>query len=269
LALDYYLVKRYDYCIVAASKQVTRKRKMAFLEAVAPPAKTPAEFKRRVGSISSSDALSAVAWLNKCKGTAAYRRVLQIRGELEQLGAMLDSLRRQRQDGRARRKGSTTFPTQEEITEEVQLAELYTRFREGHNDFNRLLSKYTFVSAMAYDPDTGIWRFNPVPKGRRGRVIEVSDGRFTVEVDETAVVAALARLAANRELYKAHLCEQCHERWRVSERRMDRFCSQQCREAWYTASPEYDKRRQDIQRRYRENVRLKIAAQDAALKGRK
>jgi hypothetical protein len=219
-----------------------------------------------MGLISSSDALCAVAWLNNFKGTANYRRVLQIRDELEQLGAMLDSLCRQRQEGRARRKGRTTFPTQGEITKEVQLAELYTRFSERHNDFNRLLSKYTFVSAMAYDPDTGIWRFNPLPKGGRGRIIKVSDGRLTVEVDETAVVAALARLAANRELYKARLCEQCHERWRVSERRMDRFCSQQCREAWYTASPEYDKRRRDIQRRYRENIRRKITAQE---KGRK
>jgi len=250
---------------VVASKKVTDKRKIAFIEAVAPQPRTRTEFKRRMRSISWNDAFTAVEWLNANKRTAAYRRVIQIRGELEQLGTMLDSLRQQRQEGRARRTGRTTLPSQEEI---VQFAELHNRFRERHNDLNRLLSKYTFEPALAYDLDTGIWRFNPVPKGRRGPVIEISEGIFTLEVDETAVVAALARLAANRELYKARLCEQCHEVWRVSERKMDRFCSQQCREVWYTASPEYDKRRRDIQRRYRENVNLKNAAQDAARKGR-
>jgi hypothetical protein len=251
---------------VVEGNKVTRRRKITFTSAVAPPPKTRTEFKRRGRLLSLSDALIAVDWLNAAKGTAAYRRVVQIRGELEQLSTMLDSLRHQRQEGRARRKGRTTLPSQAEMAEEAQL---YTGFRERHNAFNRLLSKYTFVPVMACDLDTGIWRFNPVPKGRRGRVIEVSDGRWTVEVDEAAAVAALARLAANRELYKVRLCEQCHERWFISERRMDRFCSPRCREAWYAESPEYDKRRQDIQRRYRENLRLKIAAQNAALKGTK
>jgi hypothetical protein len=117
---------------------------------------------------------------------------------------------------------------------------------------------------MACDPPSGVWRYNAVPRKARGQQIEIAHQGITVQVNKAAVVAALTRLAANRELYKVRLCEQCRERWRVSERKMDRFCSPECREGWHTKSPDYSERRQEIQRRYRKKLKLKRAAEDAA-----
>ena len=248
---------------------VTRSR-IQFPKGTAPQAQaqTRAEFKRRIRSISLTDAFTAVEWLNAMRGTAQYGRVLAVRQELEELGAMLDSLSRQRREARERRKGRTALPSREE---EIQLAELYTRFRVRHNDFNRLLSKYTFEPVLGYDPDTGIWRFNPVPKDMRGRAIEVSVGNLTVQVNEASVVAALARLAANRELHKVRLCEQCKQNWRISERQIDRYCSQACREAFYRAQPDFKRRKARNQKNWRQKdnreAAMELARAQALLKG--
>ena len=221
----------------------------------APRPKTQTELKRRNLTLSYSDAYLVVEWLNATKGTAAYRRVLDIRNELEELGAILVNLRHQREASRAKRP-----TTREEILEDSKeiskRAQLQDQFRERHNAFNRLLNRYTFVPAMAYDINTGIWRGSMVPKNSKHRkTVDVSDGQFTVAVDETVVVAALTRLAANRELYKARLCEQCKEIWRVSERQIDRFCSQQCREEYRWSSPEAKEKHARHQRKYREQLK--------------
>gem|GEM_PF-1519682 len=249
---------------------VTGRRKVAFTEAVAPRPKTQAEFERRQRSLSASDALIVVAWLNSVRRTAAYRRVVAVRQEVEDLGLMLNSLHHEKQTARAQRRGNQSQISPQAMKEFDEYAARYRQFRERHNALNRLLSRYAFAPALAPDLDSGIWRFNAVPKSIRGPAIQVSvsDGNLTIQVNETAVIGALARLAAGRELYKVRLCEQCHERWRVSERRMDRFCSPGCREAWYAESPDYGERRRAIQRRYRENFKLKIAAANAARKGR-
>jgi hypothetical protein len=252
---------------VVDNNAVTRKQKIAFTEAVAPQPKTQTEIERRARSLSFSDASIAVEWLNATKGTAEYRRALAIRQELEELGATMDSLRQQMQGSTARKaklKGRQTPFSPQEVEEYAQRAKVRIAFRERHNALNRTLAKYAFVPVMAYDPSLSMWRCASVPKATRGHTVQVSDGALTVHVNESAVIAALARLAANRELYKARLCEQCHESWRVSERMMDRFCSPECRTAWYMKSPDYKKRRQDIQQRYRDGLRTK----DAARKGR-
>jgi hypothetical protein len=208
--------------------------------------------KARGRSISFSDASIAVEWLNATNGTKAQQRVLDVRHELEELGATLDSLSQQRQEGRAARKGRRTPPSPDDMKDATQYAERYTLFRERHNALNLILSRYAFVPVLAWDLDTGIWRCSAVPRDVRGRTIQVSDGGMTVQVNEAAVVAALARLAANRKLHKVRLCEECRERWQVAERKVDRFCSAKCREAYYAHSPEYLPKKAEAQRRYRE-----------------
>ena len=224
---------------------VTRS-KATFTETIAPHPQTPAELEHRIRSLSLTDALIAVEWLNAAKGTMARARVLDIRTQLEYVGAMLDSLP----------KGLSG----------PKLNELRIR----HNALNVDLSRYTFCPVMAYDLSSGVWRYNAIPQNARGREIEVTHQGVTVRVDEAAVVAAFARLAANRELHKVRLCEQCKENWRVSERQIDRFCSQQCREAHYRAQPEFKTRRKKIQKDYRSNQKRKDAKAlaDVRLSGR-
>lgn len=229
-------------------------RSHPFTQAIAPRPRTQTELTRRSRTLSFSDASIAVAWLNATRGSAAYRRVLTLRQELEDLGVMLDSLSQQRREGKALRKRRQAPMSQEELKETLRRAESCTRFRERHNALNRLLYRYAFVPVMAYDLDARIWRCSSAPKATRGRTIEVSDGTLTVEVDEGAVVGALARLAANRGLFKARLCPMCQERWHVSERQMDRFCSTECREKFRLSQPESRERHTRQQREYRQRL---------------
>lgn len=233
---------------------VTHKRQAAFIEAVAPRPKTQTEMARRIRSLSSGDALLAVEWLNAAKRTAAYRRAVKVRSELEELGVMLDNLRQQRKAWKGRRAKSDAEVLGNARTA-IAMAELAEQFRQRHNALNALLTRYAHVPALAYNIDSRIWRFGMVPKHPRGPEINISDESFNVRVTESTVVAALARLAANRELYKVRLCETCGEHWRVSERKIDRFCSQKCRESFYAKSPEYRQRKAANQRNYRERLK--------------
>lgn len=227
---------------------VTRKN-VDFTQSIAPHPRTPREFKQRVRSISLTDALIAVEWLNAAKGSADRTRVLGIRADLEHIGKMLASLR----------NGGL---------EKAKLNELAIR----QNQLNETFSHYTFCPVMAYDAKTGAWRYNAVPKKGSGLELEVTHHGMQVRINEAAVVAALARLAANGELHKVRLCEQCKENWRVSEREIDRFCSAECRQAHYEKRPEFKDRRQEIQRQYRDRQKKEdakaLALVRAQLKGR-
>ena len=130
------------------------------------------------------------------------------------------------------------------------MAEMEEQFRQHHNALNLQLARYIHIPALAYSPDYGVWRFGMVPKHPRGPEIKLSDESFDVLVNESTVIAALCRLAANRELHKVRLCEMCGERWRVSERKIDKFCSQKCREAFYAKSDEYRERKATNQRNF-------------------
>jgi hypothetical protein len=238
---------------------VTQRKAISGIETSAP--KTQTESRRRLRSIAYSDAMLTVEWLNATQRTAAYQRVLVVRRELEDLGRLLKGLKEQEQAREQRQKRFTqkplepipeNFPPVESIR---AIAEAHIKpreqFRERHNAFNKLIGRYTLTPLMEYSPKYDIWRFNAVPKGLRGPKI-IIDG---IRVDESTVVAALCRLAARRELYKVRLCELCRECWRVSEREMDKFCSQKCREAFYAQSSDFRDRKAKNQQKYRENMK--------------
>jgi hypothetical protein len=227
--------------------------KARFLEAIKPRPKI------HIRSLSLTDALIAAEWLNVA-GTAERKRVLQIRDELEQLREILNTLHQQSQESRARRKGRRTPPSDDEMKDALRYSELHKQLRERHNNLNETLSHYSFCPVMACDPPSPVWRYNAVPKTTRGRQIEVTHEGITVQVNEAAVIAALARLAANGELHKLRLCAQCQEHWRVSEREIDRFCSDDCREESYKGRPEVKDRRQKSQKAWREREKKKDAA---------
>jgi hypothetical protein len=236
---------------------VTKKKKVGFVEAIAPRPKTQTEMKRRVRSLSSTDAAIAVEWLNEAQHTAAYRRVLMVRGELEELGETLERLRQQRQEWKSRkfRRSKSDAEILNNLSVSTSMATLQEHFREHHNALNLRLARYAHVPALAYNLDSGIWRFGMVPKRPGGPEIVIEDQLLRVRINEAAVIAALCRLAANRELHKVRLCEMCGERWRISERQIDRFCSPKCRDAFHINSPDYKERKAANQRKYREGLK--------------
>ena len=229
----------------------TNNRNVKFVEVIAPRPKTQTEHKRRVRSLSSSSAILAVTWLNAANGTAAFSRVLEVRTELTELGAALDKTKWKPRAIKPGTREEIVHARMSEANRFLLYSQERERFRVRHNALNQRLARYAYVPALAYG-DTGVWRFAMVPMSSRGpHVVLESDG-VPVEVSEASVVAALCRLAASRELYKIKLCETCGLRWRVAERRMDRFCSQKCREAFHTNSDEYREKKAEHQRQYRE-----------------
>ena len=174
-----------------------------------------------------------MAWLNATKKSPAHKRVVGLRAEMEYLGAMLESIRQEKP---------------------VNLAEARLR----HKKLTQDLARYAFRPAMPCDLETGTWRYLAVAKGASKPIVDITDGRLTVPVSETDVIAALARLAANRELFKAHLCEQCREVWHTAVRKIDRFCSSECRERFRGTNEESRERHARHQREYRERLKSHV-----------
>ncbi len=227
------------------------KRRLRFLETVAPHPKTRTEFKRRTRAISISDAELIVRWLNASRGTVSRKRILSIRQELEEWGTEFDALRQHEKELRE-------MNPLKAVQAKRKFAKQLEHFRKRHNALSMQLSNYNrFRPVLDYSVDTGELHYTLVSDdGWRGFNLRVSDeNEITVTVKESDVVAALARLAANRELRKVHLCVMCKDRWHLVLRRIDKFCSKECRENYHTHSPEYLERKRKSQSDYRERLK--------------
>jgi hypothetical protein len=229
-----------------------------FSRAVAPASRTQTELKLRNRALLLSGADLAVAWLNGTKGTEPYERVTRIRAQFEQLGAMLDFIHRQRetlkQDALPHRQDQEAWSRRGFA--HIGLGKLRVDFRRRHNALNRALAAYAFRPVMAYDPsfELGIWRYTAVPRNPSGLSIKVPDGEQLIRVSAANVVSTFAQLAANRELFRVHLCDQCRAQWHSPVRRMDRFCSARCREQFRQTDQESRKRHARAQAEHRRRL---------------
>jgi hypothetical protein len=208
------------------------------------PRKTQTQWKQRdIRSPSFMDAALTVEWLNASKGTTAYRHVLALRTELEALRVELDKPFQ-----------PIHWETAERPTaQSAEHLQRLNKIADRHRQLNLLLGKYTFKNQMAYHLNPPRWWLTMLPKNPRGPQIEIENsiGFPKIRVTEAWVAAALARLAASRQLPTVHLCENCQERWHVALRSIDRFCSDECREHFHTHSDAYRERKRNSQREYR------------------
>lgn len=112
--------------------------------------------------------------------------------------------------------------------------------RKTHKSLTELLSEYKFTITLALNSNDGITiHSRPISPG--------------IEQSELIAVQTLIRLYSDHELLKIKLCEKCLKNWCLSNRNMDRFCSQGCREDSYKKDPSFRERNARNQRRYREN----------------
>lgn len=196
------------------------------------------------------DASNAIEWLNAAKGTESYRRVLGIRKKLIELETMLDAL--------VKRKGVARH-TAQEIADHSKLQD--DCFQRNF-ELNRTLAQYPFVPVVFFNPLSGARIIFAKPKREFGRVLKLSSvirvgtktltgGAPPFRIDETAVIFALTRLAANHDLQQVRLCEKCGRRWFFSLRTIDRFCSGECRKSFHSKSEEGKLKHRAAQKRYR------------------
>jgi hypothetical protein len=217
------------------------------------PGKIQTRWKQRdIRSPAFMSAALTVEWLNASKGTAAYRRVLALRTELEALRVELDKPFQGIEWETADR------PTAKSAEHLRRLHE----FTKRHDQLNVLLGRYSFKKALAYNVSDRRWWLTDIAKNPRGPEVEIENevGFPKIRVTEAWVAAALASLASSRELSKVRLCDNCRERWLVSIRpTMDRFCSDKCRDHFHTHSDAYRERKAANQRNYRKNLKDGIA----------
>jgi hypothetical protein len=188
-----------------------------------------------------------VAWLNAAQGTPAYRRVLNVRRELENIGNTLADLRLRLVEAvKALRRAPQKMNEMNRIRE---------RFRKRHNALNKILSRYLFVPALAYSVETGLWRFNTIPRRTNSQVVKLNDQIGVIRVSEASVIAGLARIATNRELNKIRLCEHCGKRWVFARRKIDKFCCGNCRVSFHVRSEEGKRNHRKAQAEYRLRTR--------------
>jgi hypothetical protein len=131
------------------------------------------------------------------------------------------------------------------------------QFHDRHVALNKALEKYVFRPRATFIIVPRLWMFGMVPDENKRRFKIHIAGETISEAD---TVLSLVRLAQTGDLGKVRLCEMCKERWRVAAKRSYRFCSDQCREAFYAKSPEYHSRKAANQRKYRETLKRNEAA---------
>jgi hypothetical protein len=219
---------------------------------------------REPRQVSRGDADKVVQWLNASKGTASHERVVAIRQELETLpsefathaGAYVHSFPGHLLYGEPPRERRRGWP-KEKLRVQRQLG-------NRHAALNKALEKYVFRPRATCVIFGGRWIFGMVPDENK-RWFQMTIGQETIS--EADAVISLVRLAETGDLRKLRLCEMCKERWRVAAKRNYRFCSDQCREDFYANAPDYHSRKAANQRKYRENLKRKLALQGALWKG--
>jgi len=213
---------------------------------------------REARQLSLGDADKVVQWLNTSKGTASHARVVAIRRELEELpsefathaDAYVHGFPGHLLHGEPPRERPQDWP-KEKLRVQRQLG-------NRHAALNEALKKYVFRPHATCVIFGGRWIFGLVPDENK-RWFRMTIDRETIS--EADAVISLVRLAETGDLRKVRLCEMCEKRWRIAAKRNYRFCSKDCREAFYANAPDYHNRKAANQRRYRENQKRNRANQ--------
>jgi hypothetical protein len=200
-----------------------------------------------------------VRWLNASKGTASHNRVVLIRRELEELpsefathaGAYVHSSGGVLRFGESFREQRRDWPKEK--------LKVQRSLHNRHVALNKTLENYIFRPRATFVILSRAWIFGMVPDENK-RWFQMAIGDETIS--EADAVISLVRLAETGELGKVRLCDMCKKHWRVAAKKHYRFCSEECREAFYARDPDYHSRKAANQRRYRENLKRNQVAQN-------
>lgn len=250
------------------------------------------ERKKQERQISLSDATVVAHWLNVAKALkarASYRRVRNIWEQLGELRSVrlklkefgpdpeewMAAIREHEKKKELLRAGKisqakSTFPGDRNMDNpdgEKLYQELNLKISSLPQALNKQLHRYVFRPRVDYVRLPGsipglqdIWAGGMAPDHRGGWFETKIGGRPVSEAD---AALALVRLDLSGELHKVDLCKMCKERWFVASKVNYRFCSGKCREQFYTEDPGYLIRKAANQQKYRRNLRIKHASEDA------
>jgi hypothetical protein len=161
-------------------------------------------------------------------------------------------------DARIRaKKPSEIRPDAASAAFDAKYRRVWRKSDEQFKALNQTLRHYTFHPGISYTLITDMRGAGLVPEASKRRFRLIVGEWVLVEAD---AVLSLVRLYVRDELHRVQLCERCKTRWRVKAKSHYRFCSPECREAYYSESPDYDERRKKIQQDYRDRQKRNKAA---------
>jgi hypothetical protein len=203
-----------------------------------------------------SDAQIVVRWLNEAQ-RAERAHVLSLHNELESLASGLSALQKMEATGPVMRALKGEIARSELKPDAAYTAKYRRAFRKLKKQMKTL--NETLRRRYAFHPGIG---YTIITDMRGAGLVSDADKRaFRLIVGEWELVEAdvalsLVRLYLRGELERVRLCERCKRRWVDRAKSHYRFCSDECRESYYTESDDYYDRKADNQRNYRERKKL-------------
>lgn len=177
-------------------------------------------------------------WLNAAKGTGSFKRVTKIMDLVRKTDELTTIARK----GGAY-SGSRTGESSAEKSRMVRAAQA------SHTELERALRPYQFHVRLTLAIFGG-WRAN-LHCSRRGRDDFGSIAPEGHRLFEGDAVLAICRLADYRVVDRIRRCAMCSENWFFARHSNYRFCSDSCREKYYTSTKEYRDKKARQMREYR------------------
>jgi hypothetical protein len=208
------------------------------------------------GALSAEpDELTVPGWLNAAKGSGSYKRVVHI---IELIRENEESVR-----NILAKKAHIHVGPKKRPREHMRL---WRASDILHAELQRALKRYTFSVRLTgslysgwllnlYCPrqkDDFGWETLYSNRAEPGQTIIRAPSYTVCEGD--AALAAL-RLAERSLLNRVRLCERCSVKWIFAKHKNYKFCGTECREAYYTSTPEYRESKKRQMREYRDRKR--------------
>ena len=202
------------------------------------------------------DEITLPGWLNAAKSSSSYKRVVRI---IELIRQNEQNRRDIVAKGAHIHCGNEKWPAEhvtmwrvaDQVAKELQESLMRYTFNVRLTGFLLgtpwLLNMYCTPQRDDFRWGTfNSYRNEPEQTVRQSPKHEVCEG--------DAVLAAL-RLAERSLLSRVRLCERCAETWLFAKHKNYKFCGANCRQTYYTGTPEYRESKKRQMREYRDRLR--------------
>jgi hypothetical protein len=208
-----------------------------------------ADLRREKRFYVESDGQELVTWLNAASKTRSRDRVEWIIDELNDLKRDFKS-----KAASLLRPGPKRPVTQKEQEIRNENTKVYRSLAIRHEALNRALFRYVFQPKATWVWANSNWLLGLCAR-ELGKEFFVRQGHRTY--GEGDAVMSVLRLSDKGFLAKICLCTTCKQQWLYAAKSHYRFCSDECRQEFYKASPDYLPRKAEIQRSYRDRLRIR------------
>lgn len=201
------------------------------------------------------DDLTLVGWLNAAKGSNSYKRVvhiLELIRKKEESHRNIVAKRAHIHVGKGKRPREHFRLWRADDILDAELHRALTRYTFGIRLAGFIYGGWLLNLYCPWQKDDFGWKTLYSYRAEPGQTILQAPSYTVCEGD--AVLAAL-RLAERSLLNRVRLCERCSVNWIFAKHKNYKFCGTECRETYYTSTPEYRESKKRQMREYRDRQR--------------